>query len=120
MAKADDLVGLGLPSPLANVLGNQDSIVTCAGTSQATATLIKTPNIELSAASSQTGAILNTTFLVGEEVYCFCSSSTAAFIYPPVGATLNGTLNGSLSLAQNKAAFLIQYKKGFWSSNLTA
>lgn len=120
MPEATDLIGLGVPPAVATILGNDDSIVTCAGTSQTTATLIKTTNAEFSAASNQTGAILSASLPIGSPVWCFTSSSTAAIIYAPVGATFNSSLNGSLSLAQNKAAVIIQYKKGFWSSNVTA
>lgn len=120
MPQGDDLVGLGMSPLLASTLGNDDQLLTCTGTSQATAALIKTTNVELSAASSQTGALLNVNLLIGSPVFAFCSSSTSAVIYPPNGGTLNGTLNGSFTLAQNKAAVLIQYKKGAWSSNLTA
>ena len=120
MPTSDGLMGLGMSPFLASQMGNQDSIVTCAGTSQATATLIKTHMPEFSAASSQTGAIFNASASVGNPHFLFCSSSTAAVVYPPVGQTINGTLNGSFTLSQNKMAIAIQYKKGFWSTLLTA
>ena len=120
MPEATDLMGLGMESHMANILGNDDSIVTCAGTTQAAATLIKTTNVEFSASGGATGAILSATLPIGSPVYGITTSSTAAIIYCPVGHSMNTSLNGSLSLAQNKAAVLIQYKKGFWSSVLTA
>ena len=120
MPSSDDLQGLGMPSPLAQVLGNQPATLTCTGTTQATAALIKTTNTELVAAGSATGAILNSSAPNGSPYYLFTSSSTAALIYPPVGEVLNGTTNGTLSLAQNKAAIIWQYKNNNWVSILTA
>lgn len=120
MPQAPDLVGLGMPPELARVLGNTANALTCTGTSQATAATIKTHNTELVAASSQTGAIFNSNSLVGSPFYLFTSSSTSAVVYPPTGQTLNGTQNGTFTLAQNKAAIAIQFKKGSWSTVLTA
>ncbi len=120
MPGSDDLMGLGVPPLVADALGNDDLIVTCAGTSQATATLIRTTNSEFSAASSQTGAIMPTVAKVGTPYYTYTSSSTAAVVYPPVGHTLNGTVNLGLTLAQFKSAYFLQYRKGLWSANVTA
>lgn len=120
MPTGPDLVGLGVPGELAAVLGNTDSTVTCAGTAQATATSIKTHNAALSAASSQTGAILPSAAKIGTPYYFVCTSSTAAVVYVPVGQLLNGTTNGSFTLAQNKAGILWQYKLNNWTSILTA
>ncbi len=120
MPTATDLVGLGMPPQLANVLGNEPSAVTCAGTAQATATIAKSKNVELTAASSQDGAIVAADSLIGSAHYFFNSSATTAKVYCPVGATMNGSSNGSVSIAQNKGAFVWQYKKGAWASVLTA
>lgn len=120
MPTGDDLVGLGMPPSLASILGNQPSSLTCTGTAQGTAATILSKLIELVAASSQTGAILPSGAHIGSPFYVFCSSSTSAVVYCPSGHTLNGTANNSLTLAQNKSAYLVQYKKGFWTSNLTA
>jgi len=120
MPEGTDLIGLGMPPALAQILGNDDSIVTCAGTSQATATLIKTTNAELVAASNQTGAILSANTPIGSPVYGYVSSSTAAVVYPPIGHSLNGTLNLGLTLAQFKSVYFFQFKKNGWSANVTA
>jgi len=115
-----DLTGLGMSPFLAGVLGNAPNLVTCAGTTLGTAAVIKTHMPELSAAGGATGAVFPTTAKVGTPYYCFCSSSTSAVVYVPSGQYLNGTQNGTFTLAQNKAAILIQYKLNNWSSNLTA
>jgi hypothetical protein len=120
MPESTDLMGAGVPPLQASLLGNDDLIVTCAGTSQATATLIRTTNVEFSAAGSQTGAILSANLPIGSPTFAITTSSTAAVVYPPTGQTLNGTLNQPFTIAQNKAALLLQYKKGFWSALITA
>jgi len=120
MPQGDDLVGLGMPAQLAATLGNTANALTCAGTSQTTAATVKVHNTELVAASSQTGAILPSLALVGTPYWFFTSSSTTAVVYCPVGHNLNGSANGSLSIAQNKGAVIWQYKKSNWASILTA
>lgn len=120
MPTSENLVGLGMPAQLAAILGNQNSAVTCTGTAQATAAPILTHNIELTAASSQTGAILPSGALIGTPYYAACVSSTAAVIYCPVGATLTGTVNNSLTLTQNQAAILWQSSRNQWRTVKTA
>lgn len=120
MATADDLVGVGTPPLQASLLSSNPNTLTCTGTSQATAAAIKSKNTELSPASSQTGAILPSGATVGGNYNMFNGQSTSAVIYCPVGHLLNGTSNNSLTLAQNKAAIMFQYKKSNWWSILTA
>lgn len=120
MPQASDLTGLGVPPQVASALGNQATAVTCAGTAQTTATAILSHLAELTAASSQTGAILPATALVGTPYYVFSAASTSAVVYVPSGHYLNGSQNAGLTVAQNKGAVLIQYKKNYWTSVLTA
>lgn len=120
MASANELMGLGTPPQLAALTGANPQTVTCAGTAQGTATAILSKCAELSAASSQTGAILPSDGPLYQPFFVFTSSSTSAVVYAPSGHTLNGSSNGSLTVAQNKAATFWQYKKGFWASILTA
>lgn len=120
MPESTDLVGVGVPPYLANLLGNDDSILTTTTTSQSTAALIKTNNVELSTSGGQTAAILSASLPIGTPVYCFTSTATTALVFCPVGHTMNGSSNGSVSIAQNKAAIIWQYKKNFWCSVLTA
>ena len=120
MPQSTDLMGLGLPPQISAQLGNQAAVHTCTGTTNATAVLIKTHMPELVAASSQTGAIFNSAALVGSPYFVFCSSSTAAVVYPPVGKTMNGTTDLGVTVAQNKMCVFIQFAVGKWCSNLTA
>lgn len=114
------LMGEGMPPQLANRLGGEPNVLTAAGTTQGTAAILKSRNTEISTGASATGVIPPTSALICEDYYLFCSTATSAVFYCPSGHTLNGTLNGSLTIAQNKAAIVWQYKKGFWASVLTA
>lgn len=124
MPTGTDLMGLGMASPLADALGNSPSQLACLGTGQTTAATIKSTNVELVPSSSNTGAIFQANALVGSPYFLFNAQSTSAVVYPPVSSYMNGTQNGSFTLAQNKAAILFQYKTAsgndYWWSNLTA
>lgn len=122
MPTREDLTGLGMAPELSNLLGNSPKLVTCAGTSQGTATAILTHNVELNAQSSQTGAILPSSAKIGTPYFLAngTTSATSGVVYVPVGHTLNGTLNNGLTLAANKAAIIWQYRTNFWASVLTA
>jgi hypothetical protein len=121
MPQETDLVGVGMPFALAAQLGNQAAAVTCAGTSQATATTALTKLNLLTAASSQTGVVIGGTPLLGSPHYFATTSSTSAVVYAPVGHTLNGSASTSgLTVAQNKSALLIQTSLKNWYSILTA
>lgn len=109
MPTPDDLLGAGTPPLVATMLGNAPRTTTCAGTTQATATAILTHLNTLSAASSQTGAILPSTGKIGTPYFFYTSSSTGAVVYVPVGdVMINATAatsatNGSFTLAQYKS-----------------
>lgn len=120
MATADDLVGVGLPPEVARLIGNTPNTLTCTGTTQGGAALIKAHATELSASASNTGAVFNSNSSIGAVYYLFCSSSTSAVVYAPLNETLNGAANGTITLAQNKAAIVWQYKNNCWASVLTA
>lgn len=112
---AEDLMGVGLPAAVAGRLGHQPASITCAGTAAGTATVMTSKMCQLSAASSQTGAMLPDT-----NGLCIVNtlSSTSAVVYAPNSGTINGA--ASLTLAQNKTAFLQQFSAGVWFSALTA
>jgi hypothetical protein len=124
MPTSDDLTGLGMSPILAAAVGNNFSSLGCLGTTQGTAAKILTKNVELVPSSSQTGAVLQATVHVGSPVFMFNAQSTGAVIYVPTSDRLNGTTDGTFTLAQNKSAYLIKYKvlsgNGYWAANLTA
>lgn len=118
MATINDLMGLGMPGPLASRLGSNIAAITCAGTSAGTATTINASLAQLTAASSQTGAIFPTTMSLAKIFIINTVSSTSAVLYPPSGATINGA--ASLTLAQNKTVAVIRYSSTILVAILTA
>lgn len=120
-ASVSNLMGLGMSPALAGILGNTPAAVTCAGTAAGSATPIATRFSRLTAASSQTGAILpavGSNASLGDTFVVNTESSTAAVVYPPTGATING--GASLSVAQNKTAAFFYYSPTIIWSILTA
>ena len=118
-AHEDALTGLGMPAQLAFLIGDVPLTQAGAGTTQTGATLLRGCMVELTAASSQTAFVLqklgpNTPY------FLFNSISTAAVVFCPSGATMNGSSNGSVSIAQNKGAIVWEYKKDAWCSIVTA
>jgi len=120
MPTSTDLMGFGMNSYLAEAIGNDPVAVTGVGTAQVGAAKIKAEMAEITTAGGATAAILTSDAKVGTPYYAFNISSTAALVFVPVGHNLNGSLNASLSIAQNKLAMFIQYKKGSWASILSA
>lgn len=118
MPTPSNFMGVGTPAPLASLLGYEPSAVTCAGTAAGDATPITTKLSQLTAASSQTGAILPSDALNGDIFIVNTVSSTSAVVYPPSGATINAA--SSLTVAQNKTALLVKYSATLWFSILTA
>lgn len=115
MPTADALMGLGMPAQLSDLLGGNPNALTTTGTAQATAAKIKSKNTELVTAGSQTGAIFNTSVQVMQPYFIVNPTATSGVIYPPTGDTLGGSVNGTITLAQNKSCIVWQYKKGFWT-----
>jgi len=111
-------MGLGMPSGLANRLGNMPTAITCTGTTSGTAAPITQKVFQLTAAASQTGAILPAAASLGSSWIGNCVSSTSAVVYPPAGATINGA--ASLTLAQNKTAVFTVFSTTVWFANLSA
>ena len=119
MPSALALMGKGMPAQLAQTVGTDYSALTCTGTTQGGAAQVLSKMVALTAASSQTGAILPISELQ-EEFNFVTLSSTSAVVYVPSGHYLNGTQNAGLTIAQNKAAKIWQYKPNYWTYILTA
>lgn len=120
VATDDALTGLGVPAQLAALLGAQPAVLTCTGTTQGTAAVIKSRGSELSTAASQTGAIPPSDAPIMTPFALTCSTATTAVLYVPSGHNLNGSLNSSVNVAQNKSIYFWQYKAKNWTYILTA
>lgn len=120
MPTSDALMGHGMPPHQALDLGGNPKSLTATGTTQGGAAKVLTKNTEILTSSSQTGVVIPAGAQVMNPYYFFNKNSDSAVIYAPVGDTLNGAASTTgLTLAQNKAAILYQYKKGAWASILT-
>jgi hypothetical protein len=123
MPQETDLMGIGMPVQQAHILGNQSQKVTGTGTSQATGALLETNMAELTTAGGNTAFTLannsNDPADIGTPVYVANSTATAGLVFVPSGHTLNGTANGSLSIAQNKLAYFVQFAVKNWFSVLS-
>ena len=119
-----DLMGLGVPAEVAKRIGMTPTAITCAGTSSqanATAVASQVKCLILSAASSSAnGAVLSSSVGQGEFITASNAGSTTALVYCPSGFTMNGTSNGSVSIAQNKAAIIWRTSATAFVSVLTA
>lgn len=109
MSTTQDLMGLGLPGPLASRLGYTPVLVTGAGTSAGTATKITTKNALLNSTTSNTGAILDSALSLGSFTFIACATGSTAsgVIYPPSGCTITNA--SSVTLAADKNMIVWRY-----------
>ena len=114
IASADDLTGLGMPAQLAELMGGNPSALTCVGTAQTGAAVVKSRNTELVTAGGATAAVLPTSAKIANPFFVTTQSATTGLLFVPSGHSVNGSLNGSISIAQGKAAIVWQYKKSNW------
>lgn len=130
MALASDLMNLGLPGPIANLIGDTPSTLVTTGTTAATAAAIRSNFVVLTTAGSQTGALLPAASASGgmpggspsDIITVTNPTATTGIVYPEVGGTLNGgtVTTGGQNLAQNKTAVFIRVAALTWVSILTA
>lgn len=114
VATCDDLMGLGVPAQLSDLMGANPNALTCVGTAQATAAVIKSRNTELVTAGGQTAAVLPSTAKISQPFFVTTQSATTGLVFVPSGHSVNGSSNGSISIPQAKAAIIWQYKRNNW------
>ncbi len=121
MSTPVDLMGVGMPAALANRLGNAVISVTLTGTSAGTAATLQGGHVYVvSAASSQTGGIIDSALSIGQSIVIVPTASTSAVIYPPSGAAFNTSVGSSLTLAQYKNAIVTRLTSTLFSVVVTA
>jgi hypothetical protein len=74
----------------------------------------------VSAASSQTGGIIDSALSIGQSIVIVPTASTSAVIYPPSGASFNTAAATSLTLAQYKNAIVTRLTLTLFSAIVTA
>lgn len=114
IATADALMGFGFPAQQAALMGGNPNALTCVGTAQTGAAVIKSKNTELVTAGGATAAVFPTTVGIMEPYFINNQAATTGLVYVPSGHSVNGSLNGSVSIPQAKAAIIWQYKKSNW------
>jgi len=124
MALTADLMGIGLPGPLARYLGYANLAVTTTGTSSTDAYALgpDVSFITLSTAGSQTGAVFHANTPLMRPIIVTNPTATTGIIYPSTGASLNGgtATTAGQNIAQNKTAIYIRVSSTVWVSILTA
>ncbi len=103
MSTSLDLMGLGMPAPLAARLGYDATSINGAGTSSTTATTMTSKNVSVFGAASQTGAIIPAAMSIGGFMFIACrtTSTASAVIYPPSGATITNATSVTLAADKN-------------------
>jgi len=120
MSTVQDLMGLGMPAPLAARLGNTPDVKTLAANSdQASAYVVQQHVTVISVATTTansikfaTGASLGAPFYVVNNL----AATVTGVVYCPVSGTMNGTANGSVSLTTGKTAIFQQTAQSVWVS----
>ena len=113
-------MGLGIPGPLANRLGNTPSAVTCAGTTSGTATKLYNKVNILTAAGGATGAILPSEASLGSVWFITNPTSTTAVLYPSTGTTFNTSVATSLNIAQYNSVIAVRTSATTWMTIVSA
>lgn len=122
MALTKNLMGLGLPGALANVLGETINSVTGVGTSQSSGPTLAPASLNiLTTASSQTACTLPSPAqgsAVDDSVVVYTNTSTTGLVFPDTGSTIdNGTATtGSVSIAQNRGRAFKRVSPTAWIS----
>lgn len=120
MAQAKDLMsGAGFSAPAANMLGFNAGAVTAAGTTSGAATAIP-PTVtwaNVTTASSNTGVKLPVATALNPlplytPVVVSCTGGQTGVVYPPSGATVNGTT--SVDVSDNTMKTFYQVSATAW------
>jgi hypothetical protein len=120
MSTQNKLVSLGMWAEMAEqvVVGDVVTGLTAAGSTQATALAITEGVNVFGTVASGTGAIL--AIANAARVFVRNGGANALLVYAPVGGTMNGTSNGSLSVATTKNALFFSANGVDWYSVLSA
>ena len=121
MSTVLDFMGLGMPGPLANRLGNTPATVAGVGTAQTGGATLQTTATLATTSSGQTAFVLPSGASLGRPFWFFNSSATTALVYPPSGGAIQGgSTDAAFSVAQNKTVIFMRLSSTAWCANLTA
>ena len=113
---SSDMMGLGMPSALANLVGDTiPASVAWAGTAQSGATPLTGTINQVTTSAGQTAVMLPSTQPLGTSVNVYVSTATSAQVFPPVGGALNElSANASTSVAQGRLASFVRVSATKW------
>ena len=119
---SSDMMGLGMPAALANLVGDTiPAAVAGVGTAQSGATPLTGTMNQVTTAAGQTAFLLSSAQPTGTSVNVYNSTSTAALVFPPTGASINeGAANASFSVAQAKFTTFVRVSATKWLAQLSA
>lgn len=111
-----DLMGLGLPAQLADVLGDTaPGAVAGAGTAQSGATPLTGTVNQVTTAAGNTAFLLPAAQRLLSSVHVYNASATAALVFPPSGGNINQlAADASFSVAQGRLATFIRVSATKW------
>lgn len=113
-ALTTDLIGLGMPAPLANLVGVQVRSVTATGTTQGTGAVIGADGNQIclvTTGASDAAVTLSGNVPVGDGVLVQNINATiyAALVFAPSGCTIDGgSANGSITVNGNEAVYILR------------
>jgi trimeric autotransporter adhesin len=115
-ALVNDLSGLGLPTSLANYLGEEQRAVTASGTTQLSrAAALAAGNYLLlgfntvTTSGGATAVQILDTFPIGRSTIVNVTSATSALVFPPDGCTIQGgATDASITVAQNSPVYIMK------------
>lgn len=122
MPLTSDLMGLGLPAPLAALDGfTVPAVAAGATTAQATATLLTGGINQITTTAGQTAVRLPADAPLATPIIVYNASSTAALVFPPTGGNINeAAANASFSVAQAKTTTFYRLTSTKWVAVLSA
>lgn len=121
MALAQEIMGGGFSSGAADAIqGGVNLTISAAGTTQGTATALKTSNNYISTAAASSGVILPAA-MQGDWIVIYNGGANPVNVYPPTGAKINSlSTNGAAILAQNTACIYFCFSSTQWVCDLSA
>ena len=121
MTTKAELMGVGMPGPQANKIGQDVAVtgLTATGTNQATAYVLTSSFSNFTTVAASTGALLPSAHAKGNYFIMNNGANTLA-VYPAVGETINsGSANASVSIPAGKGATFIG-NNNQWGANISA
>lgn len=112
---ATDMMGLGTPAALANLMGESIASVTAVGTAQVGAAALTGTINQVTTSAGQTAVVLPSNQPLATSVQVYVPSATAALVFPPSGANINeSAANASFSVAQARLASFVRVSATKW------